>query len=450
MVTREALADDSVNDSILVCLTFRCVGTPARRAGVPQRFARPRPEPARVAQAPEDRPDTRRMMPMIYLDHNATTPVAAEVLQEMRDVLERVWANPSSAHGPGQAARRVLADARTRIARFLDCGPTELVFTSGATDANHMAVLGARNARRRGAHCGRPRLVLSAVEHPSMMALAARVRDSGCPVDLIPVDGEGRLDLQAAHALIDTDVALVSVMSANNETGMLMPLEELAEIAHAQGALLHVDATQVVGKSVQRFADSAADLWSVSAHKFNGPKGVGALVVRKGLDWPGLLAGNQERGRRGGTENLPGIAGFAAAAEVAALDLAADVDRMTALRERFESGLKRCSAQLNAPLKVYGCATQRLPNTSLVRFGELKAGRVLRALERTGVIAASGSACCSGRDLPSHVLLAQGESPQHARCAVRFSLGRHTTSEEIDAALLAVQRVLGSLLSTPH
>ncbi len=390
------------------------------------------------------------MMPMIYLDHNATTPVAAEALQEMRDVLERVWANPSSAHGPGQAARRVLADARTRIARFLGCGPTELVFTSGATEANHMAVLGACNARRRGAHCGRRRLVLSAVEHPSMMALAARVRDSGCPVDVIPVDGEGRLDLQAAHALIDTDVVLVSVMGANNETGVLMPVAELAEIAHAQGALLHVDATQVVGKSVQRFAVSAADLWSVSAHKFNGPKGVGALVVRKGLDWPGLLAGNQERGRRGGTENLPGIAGFAAAAEGAALDLAADVDRMTALRERFESGLKQCSTQLNAPLTIYGCATQRLPNTSLVRFGELKAGRVLRALERTGVIAASGSACCSGRDLPSHVLLAQGESPQHARCAVRFSLGRHTTSEEIDAALLAVQRVLGSLLNTRH
>ncbi|WP_112488546.1 cysteine desulfurase family protein [Thiomonas sp. X19] len=387
---------------------------------------------------------------MIYLDHNATTPVAAEALQEMRDVLERVWANPSSAHGPGQAARRVLADARTRIARFLGCGPTELVFTSGATEANHMAVLGACNARRRGAHCGRRRLVLSAVEHPSMMALAARVRDSGCPVDVIPVDGEGRLDLQAAHALIDTDVVLVSVMGANNETGVLMPVAELAEIAHTQGALLHVDATQVVGKSVQRFADSAADLWSVSAHKFNGPKGVGALVVRKGLDWPGLLAGNQERGRRGGTENLPGIAGFAAAAEGAALDLAADVDRMTALRERFESGLKRCSAQLNAPLTIYGCATQRLPNTSLVRFGELKAEHVLRALERTGVIAASGSACCSGRDLPSHVLLAQGESPQYARCAVRFSLGRHTTSEEIDAALLAVQRVLGSLLNTRH
>jgi cysteine desulfurase len=344
----------------------------------------------------------------------------------------------------------VLADARTRIARFLGCGPTELVFTSGATEANHMAVLGACNARRRGAHCGRRRLVLSAVEHPSMMALAARVRDSGCPVDVIPVDGEGRLDLQAAHALIDTDVVLVSVMGANNETGVLMPVAELAEIAHTQGALLHVDATQIVGKSVQRFADSAADLWSVSAHKFNGPKGVGALVVRKGLDWPGLLAGNQERGRRGGTENLPGIAGFAAAAEGAALDLAADVDRMTALRERFESGLKRCSAQLNAPLTIYGCATQRLPNTSLVRFGELKAEHVLRALERTGVIAASGSACCSGRDLPSHVLLAQGESPQYARCAVRFSLGRHTTSEEIDAALLAVQRVLGSLLNTRH
>ncbi|MDE2254063.1 MAG: cysteine desulfurase [Betaproteobacteria bacterium] len=390
------------------------------------------------------------MMPMIDLDHNATTPVAAEVIQEMRDVLERVWANPSSAHGPGQAARRVLADARARVARFVGCGPNELVFTSGATEANHMAVLGACDASRRGARCGRRRLVLSAVEHPSMMALAARVRDSGCAVDLIPVDGEGRLDLQAAHALIGADVALVSVMGANNETGVLMPVAELAEIAHAQGALLHVDATQVVGKSMQRFADSAADLWSVSAHKFNGPKGVGALVVRKGLDWPGLLAGTQERGRRGGTENLPGIAGFAAAADVVALHLAADLDRMTALRERFESGLRQCATQLNVPLTIYGCATRRLPNTSLVRFGELNAGRVLRALEREGVIAASGSACCAGRDQPSHVLLAQGESPQHARCAIRFSLGRRTTSEEIDAALCTVRQVLGSLRNTRH
>ena len=401
---------------------------------------------AEVADAPEDRP-CAEVLTMIYLDHNATTPVAAEVIQEMRDVLERVWANPSSAHGPGQAARRVLADARTRVARFLGCGPTELVFTSGATESNHMAVFGTLNRHHNGADSGRRRLVLSAIEHPYMLALAARLRETGRPVDLIPVDSEGRLDLQAAHALIGTDVALVSVMGANNESGVHMPVAELAEIAHTQGALLHVDATQVVGKSMLRFADSGADLWSVSAHKFNGPKGVGALVVRTGLDWPGLQAGSQERGRRGGTENLPGIAGFAAAAEVAARHLGADLDRMTALRERFESGLKSGTTQLNASLKIYGSATRRLPNTSLVRFGELKAERVLRALERTGVIAASCSACCAGRNQPSHVLLAQGESPQHARCAVRFSLGRPTTSAEIDAALSAVQRVIRSLLN---
>ena len=380
---------------------------------------------------------------MIYLDHNATTPVAPEAVEAMRDVLERVWANPSSTHGPGQDARRLLGDARTQVAHFLGCGAAELVFTSGATEANHIALLGATDRRRGAGMPVRRRLVLSAVEHPALLALAARLRDADHPVDLIPVDGEGRLDLQAAQALIGDDVALVSVMGANNETGVCMPLAELADIAHARGAPLHVDATQLAGKSGLRFADSAADLWSVSAHKFNGPKGVGALVVRKGLDWPGLQTGRQERGRRGGTENLPGIAGFAAAAERADDTLTTDLDRMTALRDRFESCLRR-----DLPgLKIYGVAAQRLPNTSLVRFGDLPAERVLHALERTGVIAASGAACSAGGNQPSHVLLALGESPQRALCGVRFSLGRDTTAAQIDATLAAVRQAVRPLMN---
>jgi cysteine desulfurase len=381
---------------------------------------------------------------MIYLDHNATTPVAAEVITEMCDVLERIWANPSSTHGPGQAARRVLADARARVAQALGCHPAELVFTSGATEANHIALLGALDARHDGAATGRQRLVLSAVEHPSSLALAARLRAAGQAVDLIPVDGEGRLDMNAARALIGADVALVSVMGANNETGVCLPLEDLADMAHARGALLHVDATQLVGKSSLRFADGGADLWSVSAHKFNGPKGVGALLVRKGLDWPGLQAGRQERGRRGGTENLPGIVGFAVAAELARRALATDLPRMHALRERFESSLRQdCAA-----LTLYGAASPRLPNTTLVRFSDLLAERVLHALERAGVIAASGAACSAGGNQPSHVLLAMGESAQHALCGVRFSIGRNTTEAEIDAALAAVRLHVLPLLHT--
>ncbi|MGE4360045.1 MAG: cysteine desulfurase family protein, partial [Lysobacteraceae bacterium] len=202
---------------------------------------------------------------MIYLDHNATTAVAPEAVAAMHQALDQVWANPSSTHEPGQAARRLLATARAQVAQLLGCRGDELVFTSGATESNHAALLGAIDPRRLAQAPQRRRLVLSAVEHPSMLALAQRLRAAGFPVDLIAVDAAGRLDLDQARALIGPDVALVSVMGANNETGVCMPLTELAAMAHAQGAMLHVDATQRVGKSVLRFAENDADLWSVSA-----------------------------------------------------------------------------------------------------------------------------------------------------------------------------------------
>lgn len=376
---------------------------------------------------------------MIYLDHNATTPIAAQVIAEMHDALERYWANPSSTHGLGQASRRVLNDARTRAAKALGCHPDELIFTSGATEANHIALLGAVDTRRGEPVKKKLRLVLSAIEHQTSLALAERIRTAGHGVDLIPVDGESRLDIDAARKLIDVDVALVSVMGANNETGVCMPLQELAEIAHARGTLLHVDATQLAGKSSLRFVDSGADLWSISAHKFNGPKGIGALLVRKGLDWPGLLAGRQERGRRGGTENLAGIVGLAAAAEQMNNGLAANIAIMATLRQRFETGLLQIASAYRG-VRLYGKAWPRLPNTTLVRFGDLSADRVLHALERAGIIAASGAACSARGNQPSHVLLAMGESPLHAFCGVRFSLGRNTTADEIDVALDAIRK----------
>lgn len=374
-------------------------------------------------------------MEPVYLDCNATTPPAPEVVAEMLDALHVSWANPSSMHAPGQAARRLLADARARVASFLGCQAAELIFTSGATEANHTAVLGTRVP-------GRRRLVFSSVEHPGLLALARRLSDEGRPVDLIPVDAQGRLDLDAARALIDEDVALVSVMGANNETGVLMPIQELADIAHARGARLHVDATQCAGKSALSFAASGADLMSVSAHKLGGPKGVGALLLRKGVALTPLIAGRQERQRRGGTENLPGIVGFAAACERAGATLAADIERMTGLRERLEHGL----AQAVPALQVYGRAADRLPNTSCVRFGTLDAERVLARLERAGVIASSGAACSAGGTQPSHVLLAMGESALQAKAGVRFSLGPQTTAEDIAATLAAVQRGVLPLL----
>jgi cysteine desulfurase len=377
---------------------------------------------------------------VIYLDNNATTRPAPEVVEEMTECLRQAWANPSSTHEPGQAARRVLGDARARVASFLGCQGAEIVFTSGATEANHMAVLGALALGRKG---GQLRLVLSAVEHPGLLALAARLRADGTPVDLIPVDAQGRLDLDAARALIRDDVALVSVMGANNETGVLMPVAELAAITHAAGGLLHVDATQLVGKTAARFDASGADLWSVSAHKLHGPKGVGALIVRKGLAWPALLSGRQERNRRGGTENLPGIAGFAAAAERAARTLAADLTHLGGLQARLEAGL--CAAL--PAVHVYGAQAVRLPNTSCLRFATLDAEQVLGKLERAGVVASSGAACTAGGTQPSHVLLAMGEDALQARAGVRLSLARDTTVDEIDHTIAVVRRAIGPLLN---
>jgi cysteine desulfurase len=374
----------------------------------------------------------------VWLDHNATTRPLPEAVAEMVEVLQRVWANPSSTHAPGQAARRWLADARVRVARFIGCRPDELVFTSGATEANHMAMRGVLPAP---AGAARRRLVVSAVEHPGLLALAARLAADGVPVDRLPVDVQGRLDLAAARALVGSDVVLVSLMAANNETGVCMPVREVAAMAHAQGALLHVDATQLAGKGALSFADSGADLMSVSAHKFGGPKGVGALVVRKGLALAPLLSGRQERQRRGGTENLPGIAGFAAACERTEATLEADVVRMRTLRTRLETGL------LNAlpGLHVHGRQAERLCNTLCLRFGELDADLVLTRLERAGIVASSGAACTAGGTQPSHVLLAMGESPLQARAGVRFSLGPDTTEADIDRCIAAAVRTLGLL-----
>jgi cysteine desulfurase len=379
-------------------------------------------------------------LPPVYLDCNASTQPCEQALEEMLDGLRRVWANPSSTHGPGQAARRALADARSRIAAFLGCQGAELVFTSGATEANHMALLG---ALEQGRAQGRRRLLLSAVEHPGLMALAARLRAQGQPVDLIPVDAQGRLDLRAAQALLGQDLALISVMGANNETGVLMPMAELAALAREAGCPLHVDATQLVGKSMLRFDASGADLWSVSAHKLHGPKGVGALLLRRGLAWPALFSGRQERQRRGGTENLPGILGFAAAAERAGRTLAADLARMRALQARLESGL--CAVLPG--VHVYGAQAERLPNTSCLRFGALDAEQVLGRLERAGIVASSGAACSAGGTQPSHVLLAMGETPVHAKAGVRLSLGRETGVAEIERAIAAAAQVLTPLLA---
>lgn len=369
----------------------------------------------------------------IYLDHNATTPVAAEVVSVMIATLGECYGNPSSMHSIGQAAKSVLAKARREVAQLVGAGPAEIVFTSGATESNHLAVLGALAMQP-----GKRHLLLSEVEHPSLIALARQLEHRGFATTWIPVDGAGRIDPYRVASAIRPDTVLVSVMWANNETGVVSPVAEIAACARAAGALFHCDATQAAGRVPIDFAASGIDLLSVSAHKLYGPKGVGALVVRKGLDLPPLINGHQERKRRGGTENVPGIAGFSAAAGVAVDRLAADASRMAALRDALEAAL----VQRFDEASINGAEALRLPNTTNVRFAELSAEIVLGRLDRLGICASGGSACTAGASEPSHVLLAMGQTREQASAAVRFSLGRATTSAHIDRLLDALSAIL--------
>jgi cysteine desulfurase len=374
---------------------------------------------------------------MIYLDHNATTAPAPQVIDAMLAVLSNAWANSSSQHGPGQESKRTLAGARATVARVLGCKPVEVIFTSGATEANHLAVRGLLAA----AGPERRRVVFSSVEHAGHLRLARSLRDAGVVVDLIPMLASGALDLSAAAALIGPDVALVSLMAANNETGVLMPVAEVAALTHAVGAVLHVDATQFIGKQPFNFASFGADAVSLSAHKFHGPKGVGALLLRQGVSLTAQTLGSQERGRRGGTENLPGIAGMAAALALLG-DLNLESNRLATLRDALERGLQQALPDTH----VWCQNLPRLPGTSYLRFGQLSVDVVLQRLDRLGVAASSGAACSSGGSEPSHVLTAMGVPADEALAAVRFSLGASITVADITTLLNTLVPLLAPLL----
>lgn len=374
---------------------------------------------------------------MIYLDHNATTPPAPAVIAAMLPVLSSLWANSSSQHGPGQDAKRALAAARATVARVLGCKPVEVIFTSGVTEANHMAVRGLLAM----AAPERRRVVFSSVEHAGHLRLARALAHAGTPVDLIPVRGDGTLDRQAAAALIGPDVALVSLMAANNETGALMPVAEVAALAHAAGARLHVDATQLIGKQPFDFSTCGADAVSLSAHKLQGPKGVGALLLRHGVPFAPQTLGSQERGRRGGTENLAGIVGLAAALELLG-DVATEATRLAQLRDALEIGLTGALPDTH----VWCQNVARLPGTSYLRFGQLSADVVLQRLERLGVAASSGAACSSGGSEPSHVLTAMGVPAMEALAAIRLSLGRTSTLDDVTYLLNTLPPLLAPLL----
>ncbi|MBI5618336.1 MAG: cysteine desulfurase [Gammaproteobacteria bacterium] len=373
-------------------------------------------------------------MSTIYFDHNATSPVLPVCVARMVEVMTAPPGNPSAKHAAGQAAKRVQEQARGELAAFLGAEPAELVFTSGGTEANHQAILGALALQPMKRH-----VIASAVEHPSTLALVEHLARQGLRVTRLDVDADGLVAPETLANALNPDTALVSVLWANNETGAIQPLDELAPLVRAHGALFHTDAVQAVGRLPVDVRALPVDLLALSGHKFGAPPGIGALYVRKGLKLPPLLHGHQERRRRAGTPNLPGIAALGAACAWLEPGVATLAGNALALRERLERGLVA-----NVPGAIVNAAgAPRLPNTSSVRFRGVDAEFVLDRLERAGIYASAGSACTSDGTAPSHVLLAMGLDEEQALGTVRFSLGPDNTAEEVDrvvdtlAALLA-------------
>ena len=366
---------------------------------------------------------------MIYLDHNAITPVRPEARAAVARALE-VFGNPSSVHAAGRAARDLLDGARAEVAAALGARPGEIVFTSGATEAAATAIRGVLAA----APAGRRRLVVPAVEHPCVLSVARQLAREGVPVTVVPVDRRGLVDPEAFRAALGPDVALACAMHANNETGVLLPVRELALTAREVGAPLLCDAVQAAGKTELDVRELGAELVTITGQKLGGPRGAGALWVAPGLRVAPLLPGEQERGRRGGTENLPGVAGLAAALTAAVRERPAQEARLGALRDRLEAGLLAAVAGA----RVNGAGAPRLAHTTSITFPGADGETLLIALDLAGLCASAGAACHSGSTSPSGVLLAMGLSQADARATLRFSLGWTTTAEEIEEALRLV------------
>jgi cysteine desulfurase len=362
-------------------------------------------------------------MRTVYLDNNATTAVAPGVFEAMRPFYTEHFGNPSSGHHLGDRPAEAVREARARVAAFLGCTDGEVVFTSCGTESDNLAIRGIVEAARDRRH-----VVTTMVEHSAVLNPIKRLESSGYRVTYVGVDRSGRLDLTALRDAVTHETALVSVMFANNETGIVHPIREVAEITRARGVPLHVDAVQGVGKVPLTMDALGADLVAISAHKFHGPKGVGALVVKKGTRWaPVFLGGSQERGRRPGTENVAGIVAMAAACDYAQSHLASYQTHVRRMRDALEAGLS--AAVPDAFVNGKDC--ERLPNTSNIGFPGIDAQAMLVLLDEAGICASAGSACHSGAGAPSHVLAAMGLSPEEGASCIRFSLSAMTTDEEI-------------------
>lgn len=381
----------------------------------------------------------RRTMMRIYFDHNATTPVDPAVADAVDRATRQEFGNASSIHHFGQRAKARLDEARNAVAAILGADPSEVVFTSGGTESDNFALRGVAEAL---GSTGRRHLIATAIEHEAVLNTMAALARRGWRTTLLPVDATGVVSGEALEAAISEETALVSVMTANNEIGTIQPVADLAAIAHRHGALFHTDAVQAVGKIPVDVKAWNVDLLSLSAHKFNGPKGVGALWIRRGVRLtPLLTGGRQERNRRAGTDNVPALVGLGVAAAQARAKLATEGLRLSALRARLEQGILT-----RVPDTVLnGAAEPRVPNTSNIGFDGIEAESLLIALDLEGVAVSTGSACSSGTLEPSHVLRAMGLPPHRTQSSIRFSLGAGNTEADVDYLVDRLPAVVAKL-----
>jgi cysteine desulfurase len=381
---------------------------------------------------------------VIYLDNNATTMPAPEVVEAMLPWLREQYANPSSVHHFGQQARHAIDVAREQVAAVLGARDRQVIFTSSGTEANNLAIRGILAARP-----GKRHVITTAVEHDSVLRLMQQIENEGYSVTRLGVDQAGHLDMAELEASLSEQTAMVSIMHANNETGVIFPVEEIAVLTAAKSIPLHVDAVQTVGKLRDDSGHSPMDLANVpinvltaSAHKFHGPKGVGILYLRRGTRLhPQILGGHQERDLRGGTENVAGIVGTGTAIELASKHLDVEVSKVRSLRDRLENGIRRKISIAS----ISGDRENRIPNTTSIGFEALQAEGILMLLSNHGICASSGAACSSGSLEPSHVLTAMGIDRRVVHGAVRFSLSRFTTEAEIDGVLEALPGIIERL-----
>jgi cysteine desulfurase len=375
----------------------------------------------------------------VYFDYNATTPLSPEVAESVVHATRELFGNASSVHHFGQQAKAALDDTRSAVAALVNADPSEVVFTSGGTESDNFAIRGAAEALEA---TGRRHLVASAIEHEAVLNTLKALARRGWKTTLVPVDETGVVSPDRVREVLTDDTALVSVMHANNEIGTIQPIAEIAAVAHERGALLHTDAVQSAGKIPVDVRALGIDLLALSAHKFNGPKGAGALWVKRGTRLlPLVTGGKHERNRRAGTENVPAVAGLGVAARQAIAKMASEATRVGALRDRLEDGILR-----QVPgTTINGLRGSRIPNTTNISFDRVEAESLLIALDLEGVAVSTGSACSSGTLEPSHVLRAMGFPAHRTQNSLRFSLGLFSTEEEVDRVVALLPGLVDKL-----